>query len=270
MGFPNRQSPPTGPTLVGPTLKLVRFDDHDAPDDAPDHGGPLARSMTLSEFAEAWYIPIVLEAERESSESTLVELRRSLWYWERTTGAPSLAEIEAQGDILVAKFQTGLRNWQWAGRGRFSQTRPLTPATIAKHLRQVRAVLYRIGPQTDPARTAKRLVDQVPYIRVRKPKGKPKGRMELAEVEALFQSVDLMTNPGRWSASPSGRRKPRRDDSRRGITERWRAFVLVSFYTGMRIGALLLLERSMLTRTREGQHHDSPHRCGRCRSASNH
>lgn len=229
MAYPHRK--PTPPPSNG-----LRLFSADTAAQSYDDGATLSRGMTLRQFFDAWYLPIVMEAERENDGDTVESYTESVNWWERLTGSPTLDRIEREGDVLVARFQTGLRGATWR-RSPLSAEKPLAKATIEKHKRQVRAVLYRTGPQTDPARTAKRLIDEVPYIRVQKPKCRPKGSWNVEQVTRLYETAAEVTTPARWGKS---------------APLRWRAFILCAFYTGIRVGALLQLQRSMLTVTGDG------------------
>lgn len=220
-----------------PSLRL--YDASDLPPDSPDDiaTGGLSPQMTLSEFFQTWFLPIVLASEGRDA-ATITSYRESIGWWHKLTSDPPLEQID---EYTVAAFKRGLREATYR-RGKCGKLRQLGAFTISKHLRQVRTVLKRIGPTINPERPGKSLVAEVPHLRVEKPrKGAPKRPFTIGEAKRIIAATPLLPTP----RYPHGREiMPSRW---------WRAFCLVLFYTGLRVGTVLKLKRSMIEVGEDGK-----------------
>lgn len=173
----------------------------------------LSAASTLREFFELWFLPVVLNGDTNAKLATVRSYESSLDWWERLTDDPPLASVDA---YTLATLKTGLRAATWR-RGPHAPARSLAPHSIAKHLKQLRAVLLRVGPTIDRALPSAGLLDNAPFMRVATPKRQvPKPSMPLDAVRAVaIESLRI--------AAPDDRRE-------------WFARVSLLFYTGARIG----------------------------------
>ncbi len=222
-------SPPQGQPSR-PALRL--FDTSNLPGQTSGDlsTGGLSPQMTLTEFFEQWFLPIVLEGEGRDA-ATIRSYRESMAWWQRITGDPPLLAID---EFTIASFKKGLREATFT-RGKTGRKYPLSAFTISKHLRQVRTVLVRVGPTVNPERPGKRLIDEVPHLRVEKPyKGGPKRCFSPSQARRVVAATQQL---------PAARTVDKRSFRTRAW---WRAFLLTLFYTGLRTGTVLTLRRSML------------------------
>lgn len=188
---------------------------------------PLSSEMTLGEFFDAWYLPIVLTGE-SASESTITLYRNALHWWATLTPNPPIRLIS---EFTIADFKPKLNEATWR-RGVRGVTRRLAKATIAKHLKAVRAVLRRAGPTVDTERPCKHLVDQVPHIRVHKVRTSPKPAFEIAIANRIVAAAP------RLSESDLPWELPQQ--------LWWQGLLLVLYYTGLRTGTVRKLRWSMI------------------------
>jgi integrase len=174
----------------------------------------LSASSTLREFFDGWFRPIVLAGDTNAKPATVVEYLSSVAWWETLTGNPPLSAVDA---YTLAELKTGLRAATWR-RGPQSPARALAPHTIAKHLKQLRAILLRTGPTVDRSLPSAGLLDAAPYMRVATPKRQtPRPALALDECRAIVAAALRLAHPvERW---------------------RWVARLSVLFYTGLRIGS---------------------------------
>lgn len=206
---------PAGP--LGPQLRLF-MGGESLPDDTS-----LSPQITLTQLFYRWFLPICLEGEN-AADGTIEEYSTSMAYWAELTKDPPLVQIS---EFTIAEFKKALPKVQWR-RGPLGSLRPLMPHTIAKHLKNVRAVLRRAGPTRDPDKPGKALLPEVPHIRVSKPRCLPKRPFELAIARQL----------GAQTA-----RLPATDKMPAAVASRWwLALISVLYFTGVRIGTALKLE----------------------------
>ena len=214
-------SPPASPVVPFATFDRRRAA---APSVPSSIGGPaaagnlrrstLSASSTLREFFDGWFRPIVLAGDTNAKPATVVEYLSSVAWWETLTGNPPLSAVDA---FTLADLKTGLRSATWR-RGSNSPARGLAPHTIAKHLKQLRAILLRTGPTVDRSLPSAGLLDAAPYMRVATPKRQtPRPAFTLDECRAVVAAACRLAHPvERW---------------------RWVARLSVLFYTGLRIGS---------------------------------
>jgi len=217
------------------TIKIWTPSDDEEPADT--RRVPLSPNMTLQEFFEVWFVPIVL-AGRNRDDDTLVSYRESIAWWVKFTHDPPLCQID---EYTIATFQGELPKATYK-RGATGPDRLLAKYTVCKHLKQIRAVLYRTGPTTDPKREAKELLSKAPCISVAMPKrSKPKPVFDLADAPAMLAA-----------AAHERMRLPKIRGLKYSPMKFWRGLVLTLFYTGLRIGTVKQLEFSMIQRRRDG------------------
>ncbi len=185
------------------------------------HG--LSPRMTLSAFFSAYVEPIGLVASG-ASPTTIGCYRESLAYWDAFTGDPPLAEID---EYTCAEFVAGL------GKLPGMKSPIISPNTVRKHCRHVQRVIDLAGPpgRDRKQRLAKGLVERPPYIaRPEEREKPPEDSFTLDEIAKWLGACEQATQP----------RLP-------GITPEtwWRALILFTYNTGLRIGTVLALEWTM-------------------------
>lgn len=204
------------------------------PDSATEDDA-LSPQTTLSQLFYRWFKPICLEGEN-ASPSTVQEYITSIGYWSDLTGDPPLQAID---EFTIAEFKKSLPKTTWK-RGPLGTLRPLAEHTVAKHLKNIRAVLRRAGPTTDPDKPGKRLLPQVPHIRVSKPRCLPKRPFPL-EVARRISAAASHSLPGTDKMPTAQARRW------------WLALVHVLYFTGIRIGTALKLEWRMVQQRSDGE-----------------
>lgn len=202
------------------------------PSDEESEFSGISPGMTLRQFFEEWFAPIVLVGDRDSAEGTLTIYRNAIDWWERLTGDPPIGSID---EFTIATFKQAMRGATYK-RSPLGRSYPLSRQTQHKHLRQIRAILYRLGPTTDPNRPAKGVLPAAPHITVgRAEKCTPKRPFEIDLARRLYASaVDL-----RWGRSRGGVVTPETT-----CCLAMRAFCSLLYYTGIRSGTALGLEWS--------------------------
>ncbi len=214
-------------SLQFPQLRLF------VPAEGDNDDGALSPQITLSQLFWRWFKPICLEGENDA-DSTIKEYVTSIGYWIDLTGDPPLLQID---EFTVAGFKKALHQVLWK-RGPLGTPRPLAEHTIAKHLKQIRAVLRRAGPTTHPDRPGKLLVAQVPHIRVSKPRCLPKKPFPLEVARRITLASQKLPATDKMIAG----------DARRW----WIALLQVLYFTGVRIGTALKLEWPMVSTRADG------------------
>jgi integrase len=183
--------------------------------------------MRLSQFFYNWFLPIILEAE-QADEGTIKLYVDALSYWIAITGDPPLEEID---DELIAEFKKLLPSATYQ-RGPLAPTRKLVDGTIKKHLRSIRAILYRCGPPTDPKRKlTKKLLPEVPHIQVGKPSMQRKASFELSIARAIIEATYYI---------PQTRRRRKLSLIRLG--QLLRAIIFALYYIGERSSSIFALD----------------------------
>ena len=215
------------------TLRLVRPDETTEELHELEQPGGLSPSMTLRQFFERWFRPIVLVGQSDDAQTTIGLYEDALNYWERLTLNPPLRAID---DFVIAEFTANLRTATYK-RGKLGKERPLKPYTIAKHLKNIRAILGRIGPTQHPKRPGKAIVTEVPYIMVKTPQHnvKPSFPLETARrIAFAARSVATPDIPGipvwRW----------------------WNGVLSGFFFLGVRVGTVWSLRWDWLHQEDDG------------------
>lgn len=207
-----------------PRLRLIAAE----PTDADDFTGGLSPTMRLSEFFDAVYLPWL--RGKLSAPETILLYQETIKHWRRITGDPPLCEIT---DDTCAAFVEGLA----ALPGRRGPT--LASHTIFRHCNHVQWVLDRTGPRVANDRKQRRnrgLLDDVPIVE--RPKLDvlpPDGDFTLAETVRLLAA---------FASRPP--RAPRAKDTGVAPGTWWRALIACLYYSGLRIGAAMQLEWTML------------------------
>lgn len=224
----------------GPALRLFAEDGPDRPDGTDG----LSAAMRLSEFYRRWFRPVVLV---DVAAATLAIYADAIEWWVRLSGDPPLDQIDA---VKIAEFRRALKTARWR-RSPTGRDYPLSLATQAKHLKNLRAILLRTGPTLHPSRPCTELVERATWIAVSKPKHSPKRPFELPVARLLWRTCAAMTWGERlkclWPAAPA--------------PAWWRAYLALAYYLGLREGTVLSLTWGMIDRREAGWWLDVPPEC---------
>lgn len=195
-------------------------------------------ALPLREVFEKWFVPNVLsdplERSRPVSPATLSLYREALGWWERSTKDPAAGEIR---DVDAVAFFKGLESLKYR-RGRLAPERSLSPATRAKHVAAVRAILSRLVSDGRASGLSLDLLEK--RVRLRKPrvdflpKTTPPAELLFRICQGLktgaaeFRGLDLPAprgcHPAAW----------------------WRAFLGTLYAHGWRVQTALGLRREFL------------------------
>lgn len=215
-----------------PFLKAYHPDEDDGPLETDD-GLEISDANTVREFFDRWFRPHVLD---EASQGTVTLYMDSLKYWELHTDNPQLAFITS---ATMIEWKRRMREEATYRRGKTSPEVRLKPYTIAKHLKNIRTILHRTGPERDPNRPTAGLLDKAPHLRISVPTAsRPKSPFEIETARRIIQATASMPGTRRLPASATRRF--------------WYALIVVLYYTGLRLGTVLKLEFSMVERRRDG------------------
>lgn len=179
------------------------------PDDwSPSSHRPLTLAMVFRE-------QLLSRKQNEWDRRTIAEYNSTISLWEDITGDPPLGKI---GDETLRAFADALAR-------RCGRTGPLSPNTVRKHLRQLRAILRELGPRQNGK--GMELIESIPWCPMPKPRRQPpvawvpEDIRRLAEAGAHFfpgSATDPIPGP-QW----------------------WRALLRILYNTAMRIGTALSL-----------------------------
>lgn len=227
------------PLNLRPVLSLFRPPDE--PDETLNSGElctenvEISAAMRLSQFFRQWFVPIVLAAERDCQATTVGLYEDSIGWWIKITGDPPLSQID---EFTLALYQQGLRTATFR-RGLSGSARPLSRGSQVKHLRNIRAVLHRLGPTLDANRPAKELLPKTPHLRVPELKSKLKPCFNWAQCQAMIAATEQMTVPRIPGISPR---------------DWWRGRLACHLYTGLRSGTIRRLTWEVVQQDDSGQH----------------
>lgn len=218
-----------------PLLRLVTTEECEA---LANGSGVLSPNMRLSDFFELWFVPNAMEGESKAS-STLRGYRETVELWCLLTGDPP-----AFDQFTISKFVTGLNGYQYTRARRFdggiqpgATFRPLSADRINIHLRNLRAILQRMGPQRKPDKATAKLVQETPVVHVPKLEPDPKDCFELARARQIVAAGAKMDRPDLPGVAPH---------------EFWRAYCGWLFVTDVREGTLWRFEWEMLIEKEDG------------------
>lgn len=174
-----RNEPPYPDT---PIIRVFRPDQPPADDE-----------QRLRQFFESWFLPEVLDAERDSSDGTIRAYRESLRWWEALTSDPPLRAIDRE---TLKDFRAKLRTATYARSARKDAPRyPLSKARQLIILRNIRAILFRAGPDLDPRRPAAGIIAKPAHIPVERIASRPKPGYSLKRAQMIAEACDRMTDP---------------------------------------------------------------------------
>lgn len=202
----------------------------------PDESSPesiapagLSPDMTLSEFVESYYIPIVM---RGCSDTSVAEVRKTVDWWCKITKDPPLRLID---EYTIALFEDQIAATKYR-RGKCGEERLLAAGTVDKHKRNLKAFLHRIGPNVVRARPSKAIVNEIPYVAIPTRKQWPKPHFAWTDVQKIFAAVDRMHLPNLPFISPG---------------DFWRGYLGGLFAIGERSGTVWAIERPMFQLTED-------------------
>jgi integrase len=230
-------SPSSTPTFSAPSSApsiRVYFPDEDDSSPAtsnPDERahGKVSENVRLEQFYRRWFKPIVIDGEGLSTGTERVYEGLLVW-WKQLTSDPPLRLID---EFTVAAFAKRLRSATYK-RGKLGQERPLGEQRVWILLRTLRSLLNRIGPSHDPRKMTAALPVRMPVV-------------PMTPVEPDLKAAFSLEQAKRIVAAASDFNRPRIE----GITpaQFWRGILSFLFVTGLRRGAMLAAEWSMLHRT---------------------
>lgn len=190
----------------------------------------LSPRLKVREFFDRWYLPVVLEGDKDASVETVKIYREALAWWETLTDNPGAEEID---EFTISELKKGLRTATYARSPRAGANRyQVSDAQQSKILRHLRAVLFRLGPG-DARRPGKGLLSVAPYLAIpaaKQTRKAVKPPFSLAEARRIYAAADDLA--GDVGALPA--------------PVFWRRLLAILFYTGLRIGTVWNLRGSML------------------------
>lgn len=202
-----------------PVISLKLFTPEQQPLEEPE-GPHLSDRITLPQFFERWFLPIVLQGQHASKPQSIKPYYEALRRWVEITGDPPLSLID---EYVIARFQAGLRTATFKRSFRGAEY-PVKPSTQAKYLRYIRAILYRTGPSIDPKRPGKSLIEAAPYVHVPAVDGDPKPPFSLSQVKRIMAATIEMEKPQIPGIAPAAW---------------WQATLCLLFYTGQRYATII-------------------------------
>jgi integrase len=180
----------------------------------------LSPSMTLGEFWRAYVLPIH-RVGKQADRKTIQLDEAALNHWESLSSNPPLAEIT---EYHMADFVAALM--QQPGRG----GKTMNPNTVRKHLAHLQFALDRAGPRDHrKMRNAAQLIPLPPAFELPKPRQRK---------SPMILSLDEIA---RWIDACSTTVVPEPE-----APVWWRALVIFTYNTGLRIDCVMRLEWSML------------------------
>lgn len=203
----------------------------------------LNNQLTLSQFFEHWFLPLILVQQKKAAETTIDAYRDAIGWWERLTGDPPLSQID---DHTIGLVEAALRVATYK-RGRLGREWPLLEDSQHKIKRCLNAVLHRTGPKTDRRKTAKLLgkypeghvcegewIEAPYFVLGNLEKSQPKPPFSLKHARLIAAHATQF----RWGSKPGKARAPLPPVK---CGDWWQAFFSVLYYTGLRVGTVLQL-----------------------------
>lgn len=216
----------------GPQLRLVLAEEIETSGFAGGDG------WRLSEFFWEWFAPNALDGEGKSA-ATKEGYRQTVRLWVELTGDPIGFD-----QFTVSEFAAKLRAYKFTRakdqHGRVAigaNYRPLSADRVNIHLRNLRAILNRMGPQRRPDKATAKLLEQPPAVKVPKLYPDPKDCFELSRARQIVAAARGFDRPQVAGLS---------------AWQFWRAYLAWLYVTDVREGTLWGFEWSMLARKEEG------------------
>jgi len=214
-----------------PQLRLLKPDDLDSL--VVEAGG-----LRLSEFYFSWFEPNAIEGESKSA-ATRRGYRQTVKLWIELTGDPIGFD-----QFTISLFAAELHNYEYT-RARSRDGRAVPGAAYRKlsadrvniHLRNLRAILNRMGPQRRPDTPTASVVAQPLAVKVPKLHPEPKDCFELSRARAVVAAARHFDRPQVPGITP---------------WEFWRGYCSWLYVTDVREGTLWGFEWLMLLRREQG------------------
>lgn len=215
------------PSQRGAALKLVADD--------PSGDPALSDTLTLTQFFERWFVPVVLVAN-ERSPATVDRYRELLSWWAFLTLDPPIKEInerliagfaEALKHATFGRDRSGCSDWQPSSMKRDRRQHrgqvPLARATICAHLERLGALVGRLGHHGPKGGAVARILPSPPVVpRLPRPR-RLKPSFTLEEARAIAAATGRMGRP-ELTDMPT--------------KKWWQAWIAMLFYTGLRTGTI--------------------------------
>ncbi len=197
--------------------KKTKIKSEPEPDEAP-----LSPEMTLTQFYTTYIRPICLEP-KSTSAGTFKEYKNALKLWRFYTGDPPINQI---GAPICAKFVKALSQ-RLTRRGE-----NISPNTCRKVCIHLQMIFDRLGPRTQKNRLGAGLLPDPPYLNKPRRRNKPPtDSFGLDEISLWLQAAETATVPQLDGTTPAAW---------------WRALILFTYNTGLRIGSIMRLRWPML------------------------
>lgn len=214
-------------TPPGPLLRL--FDEEETSGGEPPG---LSAEAGLPDFFERWFLPVAIRGEGKS-RGTELQYRETISWWIRLTPNPPLKLID---EFTISAFRDALARATYK-RGQAGKPRPLSSDRIAIHMRNLRALLNRVGYKQRPGKPTAKLIDQNWDVPCPKLHPEPKDCFELERAVAVVSAAYRIEVPQIAEVEP---------------WQWWRAFLGALYVTDLREGTVRRLERDMLFKKTDG------------------
>jgi hypothetical protein len=219
-------------TEAGPKLRLLTAEEIESA------GAMLGEGIRLSHFYFEWFRENALEGE-SASQGTIVGYDCTVGLWIEITKDPPGFD-----QFTISHFVKGLKDYRFTrSRSREGHVPPgavwrsLSLDTQAKHLRNVRAIIHRMGPQRRPNVATAAIVESPPVVSVPQLEPEPKDCFELSRARQIIAAAGSFDRPRLDGISP---------------WEFWRAYCGWLYVTDVREGTLWGFEWPMLVSKSDG------------------
>ena len=177
---------------------------------------PSNGKTTLATFYREWCVPNRLA---DASPLTKETFEATLSRWRLLVGDPPLNEIAA---ATLTKFRDSLATCR-VGKG----IGPMSPTTVARHLRHVNILLNKAGPPGYRNRDAAGLIPgPVPWVKSPRMVVSPPRIVTDVEISACYDATALMDQPRGLPYKPG---------------DWWRALLVLAWNSGLRAGTIFSL-----------------------------
>jgi integrase len=180
---------------------------------------------TLGDWFRGYFLPVVMQAERQNAAETISMYETAVAYWEQSPAAAK--PLASLSKVDLAAFQLALDQLRWT-RGASGDPRPLSASSKFK---QITIILRILLAAFEEGLLPKRI-----KYSPRRPQFDRKESYSLDECRALWKVLDQARLPAEHSNCQAF----------------WRCLIAGLFYTGLRVGAVLSLKKSFFS-TRKGQ-----------------
>jgi integrase len=172
--------------------------------------------MTLTRFYAEKFVPIFLSGTTDPK--TAENYEKALRHWALTTGDPPLEQID---DNVMATYRDLLVKCPGPSG------KMLSPNSVRSRLVHIFTLLRKAGPEGYRNRGALGIIPRVPWCKMPRPLYREPKIVPDRHIAAAYQAAELMTLPNVAGIAP---------------VDWWRAWLVVAFNTGLRVGSLVVLE----------------------------